>query len=115
MEEGKYIFSCSDKKQEEERDSLVNVQTRGKEELRESKFMRRDLLILNVSSVIGLFCISTGSVQFQHYFVVLYFQLCKMHCRLTFSFHEFLLHTMKFKITVGFCAVSGILLNNGRI
>lgn len=52
-----YIFSCSDKKQEEETDSFVSVQTRGEEELSESKFLRRKLLILNVSSVIGLFCI----------------------------------------------------------
>lgn len=57
MEEGKYIFSCSDKKQEQEGDSFVSMQTRGKEELRESKFTQSKLLMLNVSSVIGLFYI----------------------------------------------------------
>lgn len=44
MEEGEFIFSCSGKKQE-------------KEELRENKSVRRKLLVLNVSSVIGLLCI----------------------------------------------------------
>lgn len=55
-EEGQFIFSCSGKKQEKERDSFVFVQIKEKEELRENKFVRRKLLVLNVSSVIGLLC-----------------------------------------------------------
>lgn len=57
MEQGQFIFSCSGKKQEDERDSFVFVHTKEKEELRENKFVRRKLLVLNVSSVIGLLCI----------------------------------------------------------
>jgi len=50
-------FSSSDEKQEQERDSFVTVRPRGKEKLWESQFTRRKLLLLNVTSVIGLFCI----------------------------------------------------------
>lgn len=56
-EEGQFIFLCSGKKQEKEGDSFVFVQIKEKEELRENKFVRRKLLVLNVSSVIGLLCI----------------------------------------------------------
>lgn len=88
MEEWEFIFSCSGKKQEKERDSFVFVQTKERKSWGKASLWEESYLFW-MSVLWWDSCVFTVLGHFQHYFVDLNFQLCKMHCRVTFSFHVF--------------------------
>lgn len=81
-------FPVHIRKRRRKRDSFVSVQTTGKEELRESGFIGRKSLILNVSSVIGLVWVSWLSA-ISALFCGSVLSDVQMHCRVTFLFRRF--------------------------
>lgn len=102
LKKEEFIFSWSGKKQEKEGDSFFFVHTKDRKSWGKASSWEESCLFWTSVLWWGS-CVSTVSGHFQPYFAVLNFQLCKIHCRVTFSFHMCLLHTLKFN-NKGLCS-----------